>query len=80
VKLEWLRVKILIIKFFKAVAMKEYQVHLTFSLQSTSDSTEESKDQEEIKYGGLTDPEVIRQNIYNKVRLISEAEIKKDRN
>ncbi len=76
-KLEWLRVKILIIKFFKAAAMKESQLQLTLFKNF---STEESKDQEEIKYGELTDPEVIRQNIYNKVRSISEAEIKKYRN
>ena len=46
VKLEWLRVKILIIKYFKAVAQKEHQLQLTLSKGS---STEESKDQEESK-------------------------------
>ena len=77
VKLEWLRVKILIIKFFKAVAKKEHQLQLTLSKQN---STEESKDQEESKYGELIDPEVIRENIYGKVIKISEAEMKKERN
>ena len=77
VKLEWLRVKILIIQFFKAVAIKDYQLQQTLSIQN---STEESKDQEESKQGAVKDPEVIRQNIYNKVRSISEAEMKKDRN
>ena len=46
VKLEWLRVKILIIKYFKAVAQKEHQLQMTLS---KGNSTEESKDQEESK-------------------------------
>ncbi len=77
VELEWLRVKILIIKFFKAVAVKESQLQLTLS---KNNSTEESKDQEESKQGAVIDSEVIRQDIYNKVRSISEAEMKKERN
>ena len=53
VKLEWLRVKILIIKLFKAVVIKEHQLQQTLSKQN---STEESKDQEESKQGAVTDP------------------------
>ena len=77
VKLEWLRVKILIIKFFKAVSKKDNHLQQTLSKQ---ESTEESKDQEESKYGELIDPEVIKENIYDKVIKISEAEMKKERN
>jgi hypothetical protein len=46
VKLDWLRAKVLIIKYFKAAAGKEYLLQQTLSKMS---STEESKDQEESK-------------------------------
>jgi hypothetical protein len=46
VKLDWLRAKVLIIKYFKAAAGKEYLLQQTLSKMS---SAEESKDQEESK-------------------------------
>jgi hypothetical protein len=46
VKLDWLRAKVLIIKYFKAAAGKEYLLQQTLSKMS---STEDSKDQEESK-------------------------------
>ena len=74
VKLDWLRAKILIVKYFKAAARKE--CHMQESL--SSQFTEESKDKEEDKKG-IIDPEIILQDIYSMINKISETNEKKSR-
>ncbi len=75
VKLEWLSAKILIIKYFKASAIKEQHLKAASSNYSSS---EEGKNEEESKKEEV-EPDIILQDIKSKIIEMSEAKEKKVR-